>query len=143
MPTDPLFYPARRVRDVAVKAGQYFELKPDQVNWGRAEGEPEGVDEVVLHRHKDGSYTHVLRVRAGVEFAQPVKHAFYEEAFYLEGEMLNTKTKQTIGAGAYVFHKPGEPHGPFRCLKTCLILEFRYYKGSLGSATSEKRKHER
>jgi len=42
--------------------------------------------------------------------------------------MLNTKTKKTIGGGAYVFHKPGEEHGPFKCVKTCLILEFRYFK---------------
>jgi hypothetical protein len=113
---------------MAIKAGQYFDLKPDQVSWRRAKGEPEGVEEVVLHRHKDGSYTHVLKVKAGVEFTRPVKHEFYEEACYLEGEMLNTKTGETIEGGAYVFHKPGELHGPFKCLKTCLILEFRYYK---------------
>jgi hypothetical protein len=113
---------------MAIKAGAYFEFKSDQASWRRARGEPEGVDEVVLHRHKDGSYTHVLRVKGGVEFAQPVEHEFYEEAHYLQGEMLNTKTGKTIKGGAYVFHKPGEPHGPFKCLKTCLILEFRYYK---------------
>jgi hypothetical protein len=62
---------------MAIKAGEYFELDPDKVRWKRAKGEPEGVDEVVLHRHRDGSYTHVLRVREGVEFAQPVKHEFY------------------------------------------------------------------
>jgi len=113
---------------MAIKAGEYFELDPDRVSWKRAKGEPEGVDEVVLHRHRDGSYTHVLRVKEGVEFSQPVKHEFYEEAYYLKGEMLNTKTGKTIDRGEYVFHRPGEPHGPFKCLKTCLILEFRYYK---------------
>jgi hypothetical protein len=113
---------------MAIKAGEYFDLKSDQVRWRPAKGEPEGVEEVVLHRHKDGSYTHVLRVEKGVEFARTVKHDFYEEAYYLEGEMLNTKTRKTIRSGAYVFHKPGEGHGPFKCLKTCLILEFRYYK---------------
>lgn len=113
---------------MAIKPGKYFEFKSDQVRWRHAKGEPEGVDEVLLHRHKDGSYTHVLRVEEGVEFTQPVVHEFYEEAYYLEGEMLNTKTRKTIASGAYVFHKPGEGHGPFKCLKTCLILEFRYYK---------------
>jgi hypothetical protein len=113
---------------VAIKAGVYFELKSDQVRWRHVKGEPDGVDEVVLHRHKDGSYTHVLRVKEGVEFTETVRHEFYEEAYYLEGEMLNTKTGKTIGGGEYVFHKPGEGHGPFKCLKTCLILEFRYFK---------------
>jgi len=113
---------------MAIKAGEYFQLKSGEARWTHAKGEPEGVDEVVLHRHRDGSYTHVLRVREGVKFAKPVTHEFYEEAYYLEGEMLNTKTGKTISAGEYVFHKPGEPHGPFKSLKTCLILEFRYYK---------------
>ena len=113
---------------MAIKPGEYFELRSDEARWIHVRGEPEGVDEVVLHRHRDGSYTHVLRVREGVVFAEPVTHEFYEEAYYLEGEMLNTKTGKRISGGAYVFHKPREPHGPFRCLKTCLILEFRYYK---------------
>ena len=46
----------------------------------------------------------------------------------VHGEMLDIKTKEKIKGGDYVFHKPGEEHGPFRCLKACLILEFRYYK---------------
>ena len=113
---------------MAIKAGEYFEFKSDRVRWRHPKGEPEGVGEVLLRRHKDGSYTHILRIDQGVEITQPVKHDFYEEAYYLEGEMLNTKTKKIIRGGAYVFHEPGEEHGPFKCLKTCLILEFRYYK---------------
>ena len=112
-----------------IKAGQYADIKALQrMDWRRAKGEPEGVDEVLLHEHQDGSYTHVLRVKGGVEFREPVKHDFYEEAYYLEGEMINTKTKKRIVGGAYVFHEPGEEHGPFKCLKTCLILEFRYFR---------------
>jgi mannose-6-phosphate isomerase-like protein (cupin superfamily) len=113
---------------MTVKPGIYANLNADQLSWTQAEGEPEGVDEALLHRHADGSYTHVLRVKKGIEFKETVTHNFYEEAFYFAGEMLNTKTKKKITAGDYVFHEPGEPHGPFSCLKTCLILEFRYYK---------------
>ena len=113
---------------MAIKAGEYFQLTSDQVHWRHVKGEPQGVDEFLLHRHKDGDYTHILRVGVGVEFKEPVMHDFYEEAYYLAGEMLNTKTGKTIGSGEYVFHRPGEEHGPFKCLKTCLILEFRYYK---------------
>jgi len=113
---------------MAIKAGQYVELPSGHLPWRHPRGEPEGVSEAVLHRHKDGSYTHVMRVEKGVEFTLPIAHAFYEEAYYLEGEMLNTKTMKTVGAGEYVFHEPGEEHGPFKCLKACLILEFRYYK---------------
>jgi len=88
------------------------------------------VDEMLLHKHKDGSYSHVLKIQSGVEFPEPVTHDFYEEAYYVQGEMLNTKTKERITRGTYVFHRPGEEHGPFRCIRTCLILEFRYYKQS-------------
>ncbi len=112
-----------------IRAGQYSDIKALQrADWRRAKGEPEGVDEVLLHRHEDGSYTHVMRIKEGVEYTKPVKHDFYEEAYYLEGEMLNTRTNKTIEGGAYVFHEPGEEHGPFKCMKTCLVLEFRYYK---------------
>ena len=86
----------------------------------------------MLHKHEDGSCTHVMRARKGVEYSEPVKHAFYEEAYHLEREMVNTKTKKGIGAGAYVFHEPGEEHGPFKCLKTCLVLEFRYHRQPRG-----------
>jgi hypothetical protein len=96
--------------------------------WTHAEAEPEGVSEFVLNRRADGSYTHLLRVKEGTVFPEPDLHEFYEEAYYVHGEMLDIKTKEKIKGGDYVFHKPGEEHGPFRCLKACLILEFRYYK---------------
>lgn len=112
------------------KPGEYRDVlaaKSDS-GWSRPKGEPEGVRELVLNRHEDGSYTHLLRVKAGTRFPEPVSHEFYEEAYYIQGEMLNTKTKRKIMGGSYVFHRPGEEHGPFKCLKACLILEFRYYK---------------
>jgi len=113
---------------MAFKAGEYVGLRSKRLLWRHVKGEPKGVDEVLLHRHKDGSYTHVIRVKKGIEFTRAVKHDFHEEAYYLEGEMLNTKTRKTVGRGAYVYHRPGEEHGPFKCLKTCLVLEFRYYR---------------
>ena len=110
--------------------GEYVDvlaLTPN-LKWKHPEGEPEGVHEALLHKHEDGSYTHILRIEAGTEFPGPVSHEFFEEAYYVQGEMLNTKTKRTIKAGSYVFHEPHEEHGPFKCIITCLILEFRYYK---------------
>ncbi len=67
----------RRSSDHTPKAGEYLQLSPSRLTWRHAKGEPEGVDEVVLHRHEDGSYTHVFRIRKGVEFTQPVKHDFF------------------------------------------------------------------
>lgn len=125
-----LIYPSPAVSVMPVKPGEYSDILAVEsgIGWSHPEGEPEGVRELLLNRHKDGSYTHLLRVEAGTEFPEPVSHEFYEEAYYVRGEMLNTKTKKKIQGGTYVFHKPGEKHGPFRCLKACLILEFRYYK---------------
>jgi len=98
------------------------------LRWKHPKDEPEGVLEALLQRHRDGSYTHLIQVKAGTKFPRAVVHDFYEEAYYVQGEMFNTKTRRRIKGGSYVFHKPGEEHGPFRCLKKCLILEFRYYK---------------
>ena len=113
-----------------VKPGEYIDTLAAEsgLQWKHPKGEPGGVGELLLNRHEDGSYTHLLRVEAGTEFPDAISHRFYEEAYYVKGEMLNTKTKEKIKGGMYVFHKPGEKHGPFRCLETCLILEFRYYK---------------
>ena len=111
------------------KQGEYVNILfgSSILTWRRPEGEPEGVREAFLHKSGNGSYTHLLRIDAGTEFREPVSHEFFEEAYYVEGEMLNTKTKMTIKAGSYVFHEPHEEHGPFRCTRSCLILEFRYY----------------
>ena len=115
---------------MTIQAGEYANLltAAQSMKWTRPKGEPKGMDEILLNKHKDGSYTHLLRIEAGVEIKEAVVHDFYEEAYYLDGEILNTKTKRKITAGDYVFHKPGEKHGPFRCVKTCMVLEFRYYK---------------
>ena len=112
------------------KAGEYRSIlsAASGSKWSHAKGEPKGVSELLLNRHRDGSYTHLLRVRAGTTFPEPVSHEFYEEVFYIRGEMLNTKTRKKVKGGTYVFHRPREKHGPFKCLKTCLIFEFRYYK---------------
>ncbi len=113
------------------KPGDYVDILAIERSgrgWSHPEGDPDGVSEYVLDRQEDGSYTHLLRVEAGTVFPQPVAHVFYEQAYYVRGEMLNTKTKERIKSGSYVFHRPGEEHGPFKCVKSCLILEFRYYK---------------
>jgi len=114
-----------------IKPGEYVNVLAEEVlnqKWRRSKDDPEGVFEILLHKHRDGSYTHLLRVRKGVVFPEPVKHDYFEEVYYVRGEMLNTKTREKVRAGMYVLHKPHEPHGPFKCLKECLILEFRYYK---------------
>lgn len=118
-----------RRRGVAAP-GLYADLSManEDLKWHDVPGEPEGVSEVVLVAHEDGSYTHLMRVEEGVRIPGPVVHDFYEEAYYLQGEMLNSKTGEKISAGSYVFHEPGEEHGPFRCVTACLILEFRYFK---------------
>lgn len=112
------------------RAGRYLDLLTagNGPKFRQVEGEPKGVTEAVLHRHPDGSYSHVLRIAAGVEIPGPAVHEFYEEVYYIEGEMLNRGTGETIRGGMYVFHNPGEPHGPFRCVKPCLLVEFRYYR---------------
>ena len=114
---------------MVARPGKYYDVlrAGPSLKWKRAEGEPEGVLEAILRKHRDGGRTHVLRVEVGTVFPSVVSHEFFEEAYYIEGEMLNTRTNEVIKGGDYVFHKQREKHGPFRCLKPCLILEFRYY----------------
>ena len=113
-----------------IEPGSYVDVgrAGRRLTWKRPKGEPKGVTEAVLHRHRDGSYSHLLRIERGVEFPEPIAHDFHEEVYYLRGTMLNTKTQERITSGTYVYHRPGERHGPLRCLATCLVLEFRYYR---------------
>ena len=114
---------------MAIKAGDYVYVKSGQrARWRHAKGEPEGVDEVLLHKHEDGSYTHILRVKEGVEFSDPCPARVLRGGILSRGRDGQHEDQEEIGAGAYVFHEPGEEHGPFKCLKTCMVLEFRYYR---------------
>jgi hypothetical protein len=99
---------------MSLKPGEYTNIvsSSKSLKWRHVKGEPQGVSEIMLHKHKDGSYTHLIRWEAGVEYFDPVAHDFYEEAYYISGEMLNKKTRKKITGDTYVFHKPGEEHGP-------------------------------
>lgn len=113
-----------------IKPGTYAKVLKGtrSLRWQAQKDAPKGTREAFLNKHKDGSYTHLVRIPTGAEFPESVVHPFHEEAYYIHGTMLNTRTRRTITGGTYVYHRPGEEHGPFRCLKACLILEFRYYK---------------
>jgi hypothetical protein len=113
---------------LTMEPGTYVDVLMGKAKFRHVKGEPKGVTETILHRHPDGSYTHIVRIEKGVKIPGPFSHEFYEEAYYIEGEMKNERTDETIAAGMYVFHEPREEHGPFTCVKPCVILEFRYYK---------------
>ena len=113
---------------LTMEPGSYVDLLRGKLRFRQVKGEPEGVTEVILHKHADGSYSHLVRIKKGVKIPGPFTHEFYEEAYYVEGEMMNERTGETITAGMYVFHKPQEEHGPFTCIKTVTLVEFRYFK---------------
>lgn len=49
-------------------------------------------------------------------------HPYVEEIFLVEGDLTDTRLRQSWGKGAYAYRLPGMEHGPFRSEKGCLML---------------------
>lgn len=105
--------------------------------WETLPGYPEGIQQKILSgtldkENKKGGYTRLLRFQPGVYTTQPFVHDYWEEVFFLEGDLA--VSSDATGKGGTVFHKhaycvrpPGVWHGPFRSDSGCLLLESHYY----------------
>lgn len=58
-----------------------------------------------------------------------VRHDYYEEVYLVEGELEDLGLGRTFGAGHFASRPPGMPHGPYRTVTGCVMLETRYRVG--------------
>jgi hypothetical protein len=88
---------------------EFFDVRA--LAWTPADGSP-GVTERVLAARPDPA--------AGV-----IRHAHYEEVYLLEGDLEDLTLGRTFGPGWYASRPPGMPHGPYRTVTGCVMLEIR------------------
>ncbi len=105
--------------------------------WETLPGYPAGIQQKILSgtldtTNKKGSYTRLLRFQPGAFSTKPFVHDYWEEVFFLEGDLAVGSDDK--GNGGTVFTKntycvrpPGVSHGPFSSKNGCLLLESHYY----------------
>ncbi|MBM9505057.1 cupin domain-containing protein [Streptomyces sp. KK5PA1] len=101
---------------------------PNTLRWVPDSAAP-GVSERVLSAGPDRAVemTRLARWAPGLDTtaAGVIRHAYYEEVYLLEGELEDLTLRRTFTAGHYASRPPGMPHGPYRTVTGCLMLEIR------------------
>jgi hypothetical protein len=96
--------------------------------WRADPGAP-GVSERVLSAGPDPAVelTRLARWEPGLDTsaAGVIRHPYYEEVYLLEGELEDVTLGRVFGAGHYASRPPGMPHGPYRTVTGCVMLEIR------------------
>lgn len=103
---------------------EFFDV--EAVPW-RAVPDSPGVTERVLSREADGSVgTRIARWAPGTETSGVIRHDYFEEVLLLEGSLHDITLNRTFGSGHFASRPPGMPHGPYRTVDGCTMLEIRH-----------------
>ena len=103
---------------------EFFDV--ETVPWQPDPAAP-GVSERVLSRENDGAVgTRIARWAPGTETTGVIRHDYFEEVLLLEGSLHDITLDQTFGAGYFASRRPGMPHGPYRTVDGCTLLELRH-----------------
>ncbi len=105
--------------------------------WAVPPGYPEGIEQQILAGHLDevnktGFRTRHLRFAPGVFTTKPFEHDYWEEVYLLSGDLIvgcdeNGEGGKSFPPNTYACRPPGTPHGPFKSLNGCLLLEVHIY----------------
>jgi hypothetical protein len=94
------------------------------------EAQQSGTEEKVLSLDADDPavLTRLVRWVPGLDTKDVgvLTHDYVEEVYLLEGELTDLTLGRTFRAGHYASRPPGMPHGPYRTLTGCTMLEIRY-----------------
>ena len=105
--------------------------------WETPAGYPSGIEQKIIsgaldESNKTGSRTRILRFHSGVYTTAPFLHDYWEEVCLLSGDLI--VGSDTAGQGGesfepytYAVRPPGVPHGPFKSVNGCTLLEIHYY----------------
>ena len=74
-----------------------------------------------------GFRTRLVRIQPGGETFEPFEHAYWEEVFVVEGDLMSKTDGSTVNAPAYVVRPPKTPHGPLASMSGCTLIEFQYF----------------
>ncbi|NBP72373.1 MAG: cupin, partial [Alphaproteobacteria bacterium] len=101
--------------------------------WEVPEGYPEGIKQKILVGHLDeenktGCRTRLLKFEPGVYTTAPFTHDYWEEVYQLKGDLIvgndeNGEGGRSFDPDTYACRPPGTPHGPFKSVNGCVLLE--------------------
>ena len=105
--------------------------------WETPAGYPKGIDQKIISGaldevNKRGSRTRLLRFQPGVFTTAPFVHEYWEEVYQVSGDLTvgndaNGNGGQSFPPNTYACRPPGAPHGPFKTVNGCTLLEIHYY----------------
>jgi hypothetical protein len=105
--------------------------------WETPAGYPAGFKQKILSgkldtAHQTGGHTRLLKFAPGTHSTEPFEHDYWEEVFVISGDLWvgsdrNGEGGERFSAGTYCCRPPHVPHGPFRSVEGCLLLEQHYY----------------
>lgn len=105
--------------------------------WEVPPGYPAGIEQKILSGWLDeagrrGTRTRLLRFRPGVFTTAPFEHTYWEEVYLVCGDLTVGNDAQgsggfAFGPNTYACRPPGAPHGPFKSVQGCMLLEIHYF----------------
>ena len=100
-------------------------------------GYPEGIQQKTLsgtldEDEKSGSRTRLLRFDPGIYTTQPFVHDYWEEVYFVSGDLTAGNDENGDGGEAFepntcACRLPGAYHGPSKSNGGCMLLEIHYY----------------
>ena len=73
-----------------------------------------------------GTFTKVVKMLPGYRTLNPEVHDYWEEVYYLDGELIETKRNIKLKHGSYECIPPQTAHGPFETKTGCELLVIAY-----------------
>ncbi len=96
-------------------------------------GYPPGITQKILsgrldERRRAGTRTRLLKFEPGAFTTEPFEHEYWEEVFQLTGDLIvGRDAPRTFGPMTYACRPPHTPHGPFRSVHGCILLETHFF----------------
>lgn len=116
---------------------EFTRLAMDE-GWETPPGYPAGIQQKILsgrleEDHARGNRTRLLRFAPGAFTTEPFVHAYSEEVYLLQGDLIVGNDADGNGGErfegpTYAVRPPGAWHGPFKSETGCMLLEIHYFE---------------
>ena len=116
---------------------EFYAVDMGVEGWHTPAGYPPEIQQTILAGHLDeeakiGNRTRLLRFEPGVYTTAPFVHDYWEEVYLISGDLIvgndeNGEGGETFAPNTYACRPPGTPHGPFKSVNGCVLLEIHYY----------------